>query len=157
MWTGITYGESPPHIEFKSLGNTIAVAVFSKMMGRQHKFGAILLWYKFLFNHWFFTASSFGIKKKIYSRSVEHSIFSSWYYPQESAKVFEGEGFKFSQVSQVCGQYANFHFDINLKWRGIHLKMTRLNDSESTLFLRDNNFKYGALSDLKLCRAFSFT
>ncbi len=38
-------GEAPPHIECKSVGNT--VAVFSKMTGTQHKVGAILLWYCF--------------------------------------------------------------------------------------------------------------
>ncbi len=44
-------------------------------------------------------------------------------------------------------------------WNGLGfvLKTTCFNYSESTLSLRDINFIHGALSDLKLCRMFSFT
>ncbi len=49
-----------------------------------------------------------------------------------------------------------FQFDLN--GLGLVLKMTRFNDSVSTLSLRDRSFIHGALSDLKLLyRMFSFT
>ncbi len=43
-----------------------------------------------------------------------------------------------------------FHVDVGL---GLVLKTTRFNDSESTLSFE----RHGALSDVKLCRMFSFT
>ncbi len=76
-------------------------------------------------------------------------------------------------VMLICGDWPHFHFIMSVmpdkaafvsavllcvrRYQGNpFLKTTRFNDSESTL-LRDNNFIHGALSDLKLCRMFSFT
>ncbi len=63
-----------------------------------------------------------------------------------------------SKFSQVCARnkWASkmlmLHFDVSLKRLGFVFK------KRSRLFLlRDNNFINGALSDLKLCRMFSFT
>ncbi len=59
---------------------------------------------------------------------------------------------------QVGGNMLMFHVDFNMKRLGIRLKKRLVSMIQSQLFLlRDNNFIHGALSDLKLCRMFSFT
>ncbi len=65
------------------------------------------------------------------------------------------------QVFQVSNMWTGNMLIIMLTstWNslGFVLKTASFNDSESTLSLRDNSFIHGALSDLKLCRMFSFT
>ncbi len=57
-----------------------------------------------------------------------------------------------------AGNMLMFHDDVKMKLLKIRfLKTTPFNDSESTLFFERQYFIHGALSDLKLCRMFSFT
>ncbi len=57
-----------------------------------------------------------------------------------------------------AGNMLIFHFDVNMKLLKIRFKKRLVSMIQSRLFLlRDNNFIHGALSDLKLCRMFSFT
>ncbi len=57
-----------------------------------------------------------------------------------------------------AGNMLMFHFDVNMKRLGIRIKKRLVSMIQSRIFLlRGNKFIHGALSDLKLCRMFSFT
>ncbi len=73
---------------------------------------------------------------------------------QTNAKI------KFSQVcacNKWVGNMLMFHVDVNMKRLGIHFKNDSFKWFRVDSFFWETDFIHGALSDLKLCRMFSFT